>query len=82
MTMRLRFLPRIYVFPSYFVRCPQQLVCHSNNSIHWITRTLGLQQQAVLMLTVCVIYIDRLVMRDIACDLLWIACAGVEVIKI
>jgi hypothetical protein len=57
-------------------------VCHSNNSIHWITRTLGLQQQAVLMLTVCVIYIDSLVMHDIACDLLWIACAGVEVIKI
>ena len=83
-------------------------------AIHWITTTLGMQQQAVLMLTVCVVYIDSLLMHDnhfdracghvcmcslavitqqqqavcsssetvliIACDLLWSASAGVEVI--
>ena len=85
------------------------------SAIYWITSILGLPQQALLMFTVCIVYIDSLMMHDnsfdracghlcvcalavltqqqqqavcsssetvlmIVCDLLWSACAGVEVI--
>ena len=83
-------------------------------AIYWITSILALQQQSLLMLTVCIVYIDSLIMHDnyfdracghlcmcalavltqqqqttcsssgivliIVCDLLWSACAGVEII--
>jgi hypothetical protein len=83
-------------------------------AIYWITSILDLEQQSLLIFTVCIVYVDSVIMHEnqfdracghlcmcalavltqqhetvcgstetvliMVCDLLWSACAGVEVI--